>query len=352
MKRYLLNGCIIIWYILTLVVNWICMGLDNLFYPCFKKTEIKPPVFIIGMPRSATTLIQNIIISDTSNFTCPKLWEILFTPSILQKKLINQIIRLDKRVNGFIYKRVKRIDKYLFRKMENHHPISLFSVDEDNYLFLHTLTAASLTVLFPKWKNISILRRFDDEIPECRKKFEMNFYKGCIQRHLYVFGKGRRYISKNPPNSLRIRSLQATFPGCQFIYMIRDPLYTVASATCIFTQFRKMFLLHSDRQKISYAILLMADLFYNYPLIECNDLKGKTLCIVTFNEITGDAHDTIRKLYGNLNIEFTSEYEEFLLNSKSTIEIHKTKNKYNPEELGFTLVLYNELYDFMKKLNI
>ncbi len=323
------------------------MGLDNLFYPGFKKTEIEPPVFIIGMPRSATTLIQNIIINDASHFTCPKLWEILFAPSILQKKLIKQIIKLDKRVNGFIYKRFKRIDNYLFRKMENHHPISLFSVDEDNYLFLHTFTAAALAVLFPKCKNISILRRFDDEIPENRKKFEMSFYIGCIQRHLYVFGKGRRYLSKSPPNNPKIRTLQATFPGCQFIYMLRDPLYTVASATCIFAQFRKMFLLHTDKQMISYGILLMADLYYNYPLIDCNDLKGKSLFIVTFNEITGDAHATIRKLYDNLGIEFSSEYEDFLLNSKNTVQLHKTKNKYNPEELGFTPEAIRERYGYI-----
>jgi len=342
-----LNGCLIIWYILTLVINWICLALDNLFYPGFKKNELKPPVFIIGMPRSATTLCQNLMSSDIHHFTSLKLWEILFAPSIIQKKLIIYIKWVDNRLNGYIFKSMYHFDSRLFRKMENHHPISLFNMEEDNFLFLHTLTAPALSVLFPKWKNISILRRFDDEIPECRKKFEMSFYKGCIQRHLYVFGMDKRYLSKSPPNNPKIRTLQATFPGCQFIYMLRDPLYTIASATCIFTQFRKMFLLHTDKQKISYATLLMADLFYNYPLIDCSDLKGKTLFIVTFNEITGDTHAAIRKLYDNLGIEFTNEYEEFLLNSKSTVQLHKTKNKYNPEEFGLTPEAIRERYYYI-----
>ncbi len=327
MKRIFLNSCLIVWLFLIEIITWVCLALDNLFYSGYKKIEIRSPLFIIGMPRSASTLCHKLLGSDTDNFTTMKLWEMLFAPSVIQKKLIHLIIRLDHKMNRFISKGVSRFDSYFFRKMENNHPISLFNWEEDHFLFLHIFNSASLAVLFPRCKRLLLMQRFDDEVPECRKNFHMNFYKSCIQRHLYVSGRGRRYLSKNPPNSPRIKTLQSTFTGCQFIYMLRDPFYTIASAICLFKQFRKVFFLHSDDQQITSITLSMADLFYYYPLIECRDLKGKTLSIVTFNEITRDAHQALRNVYDHLGMQFTNEFEEFLLNSTRIINGHKTKNR-------------------------
>ena len=40
--------------------------------------------------------------------------------------------------------------------------------------------------------------RFDTDVsPEHRKKI-MRFYKKCVQRHLYVFGPEKHFLSKNP----------------------------------------------------------------------------------------------------------------------------------------------------------
>ncbi len=62
------------------------------------------------MFRTATTLCQNLIINDTHHFTSFKFYELLFAPSVIEKKLVNQVIRLDKKMNGAIYKFASRID--------------------------------------------------------------------------------------------------------------------------------------------------------------------------------------------------------------------------------------------------
>jgi omega-hydroxy-beta-dihydromenaquinone-9 sulfotransferase len=348
MLAYLVRTLLIILSIPILIINWLCLALDNLFYPRFRKTEIKPPVFIIGMFRTATTLCQNLMINDTHHFTYFKFYELLFAPSVIQKKLVNQVIRLDKKMNGAIYKIASRIDRLIFLTLENHHPMRLLTMEEDHFMYCNTLTAPALWMLAPGvFKQYTVLKRYDDQMPGRIRKFDMYFYKTCIRRHLYVYGRGRKYLSKSPPNSIRIRTLQATFPGCQFIYMVRDPLYVTASSICLFVQFRKLLLLETDIKYMTSVSFEMTDLFYKYPLLECSDLKGKVLFIITFNELIRDAYSTIHKLYDNLGIDITDEFERFLLNSQSMVSNHKTKNKYDPEQFGLTHEMFRKRFDYI-----
>jgi hypothetical protein len=231
--------------------------------------------------------------------------------------------------------------------MDNHHPMSLFKREEDIFLFLHIFDSPALDVLIPRVTRAILFKRFDDEIPEHRKKRQMNFYKSCIRRHLYVYGRGKCYLSKSPPNTPRIKTLQSTFPGCRFILTLRDPFYCIASAISVIKQFRANFLLPSDDQKVVPAHLAMADLFYYYSLIECSELRGKQLYVVTFNEITKDAPHTLRNLYDHLGIEFTNEFERFLLDSTDFIHEHKTNHNYKPEDYGLLPEVIRKRYDYV-----
>ena len=130
MGTFLLTIVLILLSVPVLMVNWLCLALDNVFYPGFRKTEIKPPVFIIGMFRSATTLCQNLLKTDTEHFSYLKLGEQLFAPSVIQKKVINLIIRLDIKMNGSVYKVLSRIDRLVFLTLENHHPMRLLTMEE------------------------------------------------------------------------------------------------------------------------------------------------------------------------------------------------------------------------------
>jgi hypothetical protein len=59
--------------VLVLLSVWalyhaICMELDKVFFPRYRKTQIKNPVFIVGNARSGTTLFQRLLSADEDNF--------------------------------------------------------------------------------------------------------------------------------------------------------------------------------------------------------------------------------------------------------------------------------------------
>jgi len=64
---------ITLWREATLLAMW----LDNLFFPSWQRKVVDRPVFIIGHPRSGTTMLQRSLTSN-GDFVVFRFWELLF----------------------------------------------------------------------------------------------------------------------------------------------------------------------------------------------------------------------------------------------------------------------------------
>jgi hypothetical protein len=73
-KRILSAFFILPSFFVLIIINRIFMLADWLLFPGFRKMKLKKAGFIIGVPRSATTYLFNILAQDTKHFTCFKLW--------------------------------------------------------------------------------------------------------------------------------------------------------------------------------------------------------------------------------------------------------------------------------------
>jgi omega-hydroxy-beta-dihydromenaquinone-9 sulfotransferase len=276
-----------------------------------------------------------------------KLWEILFAPSIIQKKLALLIRKTDAKLKSPVYKCLKRFDRFFFRGIEDIHPMSLLNYEEDEFLFLHVLSTVSLGFLFPKSKRILALKQFDESLKESAKRFLMRFYRNCVKRHLFVFGSEKRYLAKSASYSPKIRSLLRFFPDSQFIYMLRDPLYTMASTANLFMRLKKLFSIEMKTEEIIRQVFMVADKWYKYPLISCRRFIGKSIFVMTFNELTNNSSRAIELIYFQLRLKMSPEYKEFLTHADALAKSHKTKNKYTPEDFGLNKELIIERYSFI-----
>ena len=340
MKRAILICFLFLVFIVVELINWSCLALDHLFYRGYKKIVIKPPHFIIGMPRSATTFCYALLLADSENISAMKLWEILLAPSVVQKKIILLIKRFDSRLNNRIYHAISYVDRYIFQEIKSFHPISLFNFEEDDYLFLPLLSTISFSFIFPKSNRLEYFRQFDEKMTDRQKKIIMNYYKGCIKRHLYVFGAQKRYLSKSPSHTSKIQTLNQYFPQCRFIYLLRDPLDTITSTIGLFKQFKTIFSSPIETRSITNQALLIADIWYKYPLITCRSF----LNIVLFNELIIKPKAVISQLYGQFGIEISTQFEKRLIHFEQTRENFKSGNHYSSAGLGLTPKAIRERY--------
>jgi hypothetical protein len=299
------------------------------------------------MPRSATTLCYSLLTADSQNFSSMKLWEILFAPSVIQKKFLLLVKKIDALINSPLYKSLKRFDRFFFRGIEDIHPISLFNYEEDDYLFTHVFTTLSVNFIFPDNKRILLLKQFDEKISERGKRFLMRYYLNCIKRHLFVFGGGKRYLAKSPTHSSKIRTLLRYFPESRFIYMLRDPYYTIASTVCLFRRMKNFFCVEMEIEAIIPQIIMLADTWYGYPLISCKPLLGKSIFVLPFNELTKNSIRAVELIYFYLGLELSNDYKKFLKHADALSKRHKTTNHYTPEEFGLNEQVISKRYHFI-----
>jgi omega-hydroxy-beta-dihydromenaquinone-9 sulfotransferase len=230
-KRLLFAFVFLPLFLLNLLVNSLFLFLDNLFFPGFRKQAIKKPVFIIGVPRSATTRLFDLLFEDKKHFHAFTLWELVLAPSVCQKYFFLMLRYLDKMVGSPLFRLMKAVDRILFGKFVHIHDIGLCKPEEDEVLFMYNLSSL---FFFYGWPGLPILDKLfyhDMRLPMHVKQRNIHFYFRCIQRHVYVFDRNnqRYFLSKNPTFIPRMASVADRFPSARFIYPIRSPYKTIPS---------------------------------------------------------------------------------------------------------------------------
>ena len=191
--------------------------LDLIFFPQYRKVEIKKPVFIIGHPRSGTTFLHHLL-TQAGDYATFNTWHIglpSLTARFLLKPIINYLIQKDR--STIIPDRVG-------------HKVALNRVEEEEFLFLHKLDTQFVITLSPLAfddQEYSELRLHDKQ-PESRRKNSVKFFKGCLQRQIYYTGK-HQVVAQIHYSTHRIKTLIEAFPDAKFIYLVRAPYETIPS---------------------------------------------------------------------------------------------------------------------------
>ncbi len=230
--RRLLGGLLVLvglpFFLLWQGLQWLGMLLDELFFRGYRRVDVRQPVFIIGPPRTGTTYLHHLLAEDPSTSTF-RLWECLFAVSITGKKLCLGLAWLDARLGNPVRRLGRRLAGRTLQAMDDIHPLGLTEPEEDFLCFLPLATCFLLVVPFPEAHWLWRTARFDVQLTERERRAQMRYYKRCIQRHLYVFGDGRRFLSKNASFAGMTESILDEFPDARVLATVRDPEAAVPS---------------------------------------------------------------------------------------------------------------------------
>ena len=316
--------------------NAICLLIDRMLFLGYKKIEIKKPVFIVGNPRSGTTLLHRIMARDERQFFCFRTWEIIF-PAIIQKKILSYIGRIDRLLGHIGSESIRRFEKKILGDFYHMHPTGLFYPEEDEMLMIHIFSSIYLVFLFPFPQEIKWLERFDELArPEDQKRI-MTFYRSCVRRQAYYKGGKRTLLSKNPLFSPKIKSLYDYFPDCKIIYLVRNPLEVIPSmqnelyATCIYSNSQ----MRADNyfQEVVYET---AKYFYNYPLAQLSQTPKNSYIIVNYEDLIRSPSSVIQMVYKQFGFELYPEYLVILNEEEEKAKGYKSRHVYSIDQFNFT----------------
>lgn len=327
--------------------------LDDLLYPGYKRQPVREPVFILGNPRSGTTFLQHLLAKDQRNFSSMRLWEILFAPSVLQRRLVTLLDTLDQKLGSPIRRLVKKLDATLDEENEIHRT-GLLTPEEDQYMLVHAWSTLAV------WQFAAILgeqadryTHFDVAIPEPRRERILTFYRRMIQRHLYAHqddgAVSLHYLSKNPSATPKIDSLLSCFPDAHIIYLVRNPLDMVPSMVSTLDFTWALLGDPPDPYACREYVIEMSKHWYRYPLERLAREPEARYTIVRFDDLVWDPDETVRGLYERFGLTVDSGYAQVLEEETRRSRNHVSHHTYSLSEMGLTreriVAEYRDVFD-------
>ena len=307
--------------------------LDNIFYPDHLKQEVSEPVFIVGNFRSGSTLLHRLLTKDEKS-TSFSSWELYLAPSVFGRFFFRWLMKL----NYFIGNPAKWIIGLFNRIVEKEavmHEIRLNEAEEDGQVLFHIWSSFDLLAFFPFPKLIRNYIYYDDKIPEEEKEKDMRYYSEIVKKHIYAHG-GKRYISKNPSYSPKVRTLHQQYPDAKFINLVRNPLQVIPSTISLYSKHCHNYGDPETEYTLQESVIEHSKHWYTYPHQYLKQLPRDQYMRIRYKDLVADPEKTIKDIYKQFGFEISPEYEQILRTEAEKAKSYKSRHKYSLAKMGLS----------------
>jgi len=306
--------------------------------PRFKNKPIdKAPIFILGHWRSGTTHLHNLLCQD-KNMAYVTTYQSVFPDTLFNK------------LGRFLFLGFSTLLIPGTRKGDNVKLGSSLPQEEEFALGDKAPFSFYFFWMFPE-KMLEYYHRFIRFENIERNKLELwkQYYKLLIKKAIKNT-KGSRFLSKNPPNTARIKVLLEMFPNAKFIHIHRNPIEVFLSTQNFYKKMLPPLRLQDiDSEEIILNIQevykkLMKDYFKQKEMI-----PSKNLVEISFNQLESKPIGTLKSIYENLNLEGYKMVEPAFVSYVSNLKDYQ-KNKHQISRKQLDILLYEWNFS-MEKLN-
>ncbi|MGV0675387.1 sulfotransferase [Mycolicibacterium fortuitum] len=307
----------------------LCFALDPLLFPSLRRTEVCRPTFCIGHARSGTTYLHRLMAEDPQ-FSYALMYE-LFFPSLLQKKLLRLMFRIDAATGTRLRRQLDRVEERAFAPTDDIHKTGFFVPEEDDALLTWSLSSGFWIVAFPYMGELDFYHV--DRWPVRKRWRMMAFYKECVRRQLALNGGGT-HLSKNPTFCGRVETLIETFPDARIVVPMRNPYETIPSLLKLMKT--EWSLRGRDEQLVLNSLRVLADQSvdtYTHPLEVLSRHPEIRSSIVDYRELVGSPASTMRRIYDDLGLNAGPAAKRAFAAAQARGG-HETAHRYSLAEFG------------------
>jgi hypothetical protein len=267
------------------------MERDRQLYPNIVRQEIREPLFIVGLPRSGTTVLHSLLAVDPE-YRSPLMWEVMRPSPPTHKDEKHRIQRATQSCNYF---------NWLAPTFHHVHALGAELPQECVGLMTPTFMSDQFDTMYyvPSYR-AWFLRQ------DLRPAYE---YHRRFLQHLQFRRAGRRWVLKAPTHMFALRALLSVYPDAVFVQTHRTPVEAMASASSLITILRNAFSNVVDpvtvcRDSIHYWSGTMEKF-----LQERDRLPNERICDIDYDQIRRDPISAIRQIYGHFGWSFSREAE-------------------------------------------
>lgn len=306
--------------------------------PAFTNKSIdEDPIFILGHWRSGTTHLHNILSQD------PQMGFTTTFQSVFPDTLFNKAGR-------FIFENFTKLLIPGTRKGDNVTLATANPQEEEFALGDKTLISFYYFWMFPRhiMKYYNSFVRFQGVSKEDITAWKMD-YRLLIKKAL-INTKRRRFLSKNPTNTARIKVLLEMFPNAKFIHIHRNPVEVFLSTHHFFEKMMPHLQLQSiEQEKLDDHIINLYKSLMNDFFDQKEFIPSGNLIEISYEELEENPEALIKSIYDKLNISGHDLANPFFHAYLKQMESYsKNKHKIKKDQLHNIL---EEWAFAMQKLN-
>ena len=323
-----------------LFTKQVCRILGSFAYLERKKTEKKlknykiekSPVFIIGFWRSGTTLLHNLMCKNSS-FGYVTTYQTVFPNHVLfNQKWLKTLMKpavpekrpTDNMKFDFEYPQEEEF------ALGNMQPISFYNF----FYFPDEIEKIIDESLY--FKNISAeeMQRWKQEYIRMLKTAMLNT-------------GGERFVSKNPPNTFRIKQLLEIFPDARFIFLHRNRYDTLSSFRRFVHSVNEGITLQDyDKELLDIHLIRLYKLLHEKYNEDRKLIPKGHLTEIEFTDFEKNKLAEIERVYKELGLDGYEEALPAMKEHLASIGTYK-RMSYDPED-DFIKLIDKELKDFKR----
>ncbi len=331
-RRVVIIAAFLVGFPILELLIWTGLLADEVLYPGYRRRRVRGPVFIVGNFRSGTTFLHRLLSTDSGRFTTMEMWEILFAPSIVGRRIVAAIGSLDALLGRPLGRLRARVERR-WQRQNVMHKVSLREPEEDDYLLLHIWSALTTGLSAGLLDEAAPYVRFDGALSARERRRIMAFYRRCLQRHLHARGGGR-YLAKNPALTPKLATLLEAFPDAKVINLVRTPLEAVPSFVSMMEFSWRVVGAPSEGPALGDFILDMAGHWYRYPQEVLADLPEEQHVTIRYDDLVADPGTAVRSIYERFGFELSPAFAAVLRAETERSRDFNSRHAYDPSDLG------------------
>jgi hypothetical protein len=265
---------------------------DRKVYPSVVRQEIREPLFIVGLPRSGTTILHSLLAVDPE-LRVPLTWEVM-TPSPPTRD--NEKRRIQRAISSC------NCFNWLAPTFRHVHPVGAELPQECVSLMSPTFMSDQFDAMY--------------YVPSYRAWFfrqdlqpAYEYHRRFLQ-HLQVRRNARRWVLKAPTHMFALPSLLAVYPDALFVQTHRAPLDAMASVSSLITILRRVFSDAVDTLTVCREAIDYWSKTLDRFLQERGRLAEHRICDVNYVEIRRDPLVVVRRIYAHFGWSLSQKVEQ------------------------------------------
>lgn len=272
-------------------VNRLQYVADRARIPEIEQQRIDTPVFIIGMPRTGTSILHDILAQDPAN-RAPLTWEVMF-PS---PPPAAETFETDARI-ALTASLLPPIEDQQLRAI---HPMGAQMSQECVVL----MGEAMCTPLF---HNQFFVRSYQDWVDDGADWSHVYAFHLRQLQHLQVFHRRDRWVLKTGAHLWGLEHLLATYPDARIVFTHRDPVDSMTSYASLTTIVRRAGSDHVDPAAVAadWIPRLRDVLLHGMAVRASGDHPDAVFFDMDFREFVRDQFGVVEQIYAAFDLPMT-----------------------------------------------